>query len=194
LCIYGFIEYIPMTSKDSIKHETINVSIQFGDIKVQFNGEPENVTISVMNFLSKNIPEIDLARRISLNYSIPELINIYSPIIKITPEGPKILPDNVEIQNKKFSDKEIVMLYLLGSKIAFELGKISDKSSRISDIQSSTNLNPKSISSRLSELVKAGYVSRSVNKENQLELVVYGITTVGISWLNNIITKKVSTK
>jgi DNA-binding HxlR family transcriptional regulator len=194
LCIYGFIEYIPMTSKDSIKHETINVSIQFGDIKVQFNGEPENVTISVMNFLSKNIPEIDLARRISLNYSVPELINIYSPIIKITPEGPKILPDNVEIQNKKFSDKEIVMLYLLGSKIAFELGKISDKSSRISDIQSSTNLNPKSISSRLSELVKAGYVSRSVNKENQLELVVYGITTVGISWLNNIITKKVSTK
>jgi len=194
LCIYGFIEYIPMTSKDSIKHETINVSIQFGDIKVQFNGEPENVTISVMNFLSKNIPEIDLARRISLNYSIPELINIYSPIIKITPEGPKILPDNVEIQNKKFSDKEIVMLYLLGSKIAFELGKISDKSSRISDIQSSTNLNPKSISSRLSELVKAGYVSRSVNKENQLELVVYGITTVGISWLNNIITKKISTK
>ena len=194
MCIYGFIEYIPMTSKDSIKHETINVSIQFGDIKVQFNGEPENVTISVMNFLSKNIPEIDLARRISLNYSIPELINIYSPIIKITPEGPKILPDNVEIQNKKFSDKEIVMLYLLGSKIAFELGKISDKSSRISDIQSSTNLNPKSISSRLSELVKAGYVSRSVNKENQLELVVYGITTVGISWLNNIITKKISTK
>ena len=183
-----------MTSKDSVKHETINVSIQFGDIKVQFNGEPENVPISVMNFLSKNIPEIDLARRISLNYSVPELINIYSPIIKITPEGPKILPDNVEIQNKKFSDKEIVMLYLLGSKIAFELGKISDKSSRISDIQSSTNLNPKSISSRLSELVKAGYVSRSVNKENQLELVVYGITTVGISWLNNIITKKVSTK
>ena len=194
MCIYGFIEYIPITSKDSIKHETINVSIQFGDIKVQFNGEPENVTTSVMNFLSKNVPEIDLARRISLNYSIPELINIYSPIIKITPEGPKILPDNVDIQNKKFSDKEIVMLYLLGSKIAFELGKISDKSSRISDIQSSTNLNPKSISSRLSELVKAGYVSRSVNKENQLELVVYGITTVGISWLNNIITKKISTK
>ncbi len=98
------------------------------------------------------------------------------------------------MQNKKFSDKEIVMLHLLGSKIAFELGKTTDKSSRISDIQSSTNLNPKSISSRLSELVKAGYVSRSVNKENQLELVVYGITTVGISWLNSIITKKISAK
>jgi DNA-binding HxlR family transcriptional regulator len=55
-------------------------------------------------------------------------------------------------------------------------------------------LNPKSISSRLSELVKSGYVYKSVDKENQLEVVVYGITTVGISWLNNAITKKINTK
>jgi len=183
-----------MTSKDFEKHEIINVSVQLGDIKVQFSGEPENVASSVMNFLSKNIPEIGLAKKISLNYSLSELIDLYSPIIKITPEGPKILPDNWEVQNKKFSDKEIVMLFLLGLKIAFELGKSSDKSSPISDIQSSTNLNPKSISSRLSELVKAGYVFRGVNKENQSEIVVYGITTVGISWLNNIITKKINAK
>ena len=183
-----------MTSKDFEKHEIINVSVQLGDIKVQFSGEPENVASSVMNFLSKNIPEIGLAKKISLNYSLSELIDLYSHIIKITPEGPKILPDNWEMQNKKFSDKEIVMLFLLGLKIAFELGKSYDKSSPISDIQSSTNLNPKSISSRLSELVKAGYVFRGVNKENQSELVVYGITTVGISWLNNIITKKINAK
>ncbi|MER5174788.1 MAG: hypothetical protein ABJB76_05250 [Candidatus Nitrosocosmicus sp.] len=183
-----------MASKDLKKPEIINVSVQFGDIKVQYSGEPDNVTSSVMNFLSKNIPELILARKISLNYSVSELIDLYSSIIKITPEGPKILLDNGEIKNKKLSDKEIVMLFLLGSKIAFELGKISDKSSPIADIQATTNLNPKSISSRLSELVKAGYVYKSVNKENQLELVVYGITTVGISWLNNIITKKINIK
>lgn len=183
-----------MTSKDLKKPEIINVSVQFGDIKVQYSGEPDNVTSSVMNFLSKNIPELILARKISLNYSVSELIDLYSSIIKITPEGPKILLDNGEIKNKKLSDKEIVMLFLLGSKIAFELGKISNKSSPIADIQASTNLNPKSISSRLSELVKAGYVYKSVNKENQIEIVVYGITTVGINWLNNIITKKINIK
>ena len=86
------------------------------------------------------------------------------------------------------------MLYLLGSKIAFELGKHSNKASPIADIQSSTNLNPKSISSRLSELVKAGFVYKSVNKENQLEVVVYAITTVGISWLNNAINKKINAR
>jgi DNA-binding MarR family transcriptional regulator len=183
-----------MDSRNSEKQDIINISIQYGDIKVNYSGEPENVSTSVMNFLSKNIPEIGLARKISLNYSISELIDLYSPIIKITPEGPKIMPNNSEIQGKKFSDKEIVMLYLLGLKIAYELGKTSTRYSSVADIQSSTSLNPKSISSRLSELVKSGYVHKSVDKENQFEIVVYGVTTIGISWLNNAMAKKINTK
>ncbi len=183
-----------MTSNDLKKNDVVNVSVQYEDIKVQFSGEPENVLLSVITFLSKHVPEIRLARKISLNYSLSELVELYSPIIKITPEGPKVIPDLGEIQNKKFSDKEIVMLFLLGSKIAYELGKTSERSFPLSDIQSATNLNPKSISSRLSELVKSSYVSKSVNKESETESVVYSITTMGISWLNNIITKKISLK
>jgi len=179
-----------MVYDDQNKNNVVNISIQYNDIKVQFSGEPENVLLSTISFLTKNIPEIRLAQKISLNYSVSELIEMYSSIIKITPEGPKILPNLGEIHNKKFSDKEIVMLFLLGSKIAFELGKISEKSSPVSEIQSTTNLNPKSISSRLSELVKVGYVVKSVNKENQAESVVYGITTIGIKWLNDIMAKK----
>ncbi len=179
-----------MISNDTNKIDDVSVSIQLNDIKVQFSGGPENVLLSTINFLTKHIPELRLAQKISLNYSVSELIDMYSSIIKITPEGPKILPNLGEIHNKKFSDKEIVMLFLLGSKIAYELGKIPEKSSPISDIQTTTNLNPKSISSRLSELVKVGYVTKSINKETQTESVVYGITTIGIKWLNDVMNKK----
>lgn len=179
-----------MISNDTNKIDVVSVSIQLNDIKVQFSGEPENVLLSTINFLTKHVPELRLAQKISLNYSVSELIDMYSSIIKITPEGPKILPNLGEIHNKKFSDKEIVMLFLLGSKISFELGKTPEKSSPISDIQTTTNLNPKSISSRLSELVKVGYVTKSVNKETQTESVVYGITTIGIKWLNDVMNKK----
>lgn len=183
-----------MTSNELIKNNKIvNVSIQYEDVKVQFSGEPENVLSSVIAFLSKHIPELSLAKKISLNYSVSELINLYSPVIKITPEGLRILPD-LELQNKKFSDKETVMLFLLGSKIAFDLGKSHEQSSSVSEIQSSTNLNPKSISSRLSELVKVGYVSKNSNKDVQSDSVIYSITTTGISWLNGIMTKKLSYK
>ena len=44
------------------------------------------------------------------------------------------------------------------------------------------------------QIIKYNAIPRSVDKENQLEAVVYGITTVGISWLNNAITKKINTK
>ncbi|VFJ14165.1 hypothetical protein [Candidatus Nitrosocosmicus franklandus] len=179
-----------MISDDTNKNDSLSVSIQLNEIKVQFSGEPENVLLSTINFLTKHIPELQLAQKISLNYSVSELIDMYSSIIKITPEGPKILPNLDEIHKKKFSDKEIVMLYLLGSKIAFELGKTSEKSSPMYDIQAATNLNPKSISSRLSELVKVGYVTKSVNKDNLTETVVYRITTIGIKWLNDVMNKK----
>ena len=118
-----------MISNDTNKIDVVSVSIQLNDIKVQFSGEPENVLLSTINFLTKHVPELRLAQKISLNYSVSELIDMYSSIIKITPEGPKILPNLGEIHNKKFSDKEIVMLFLLGSKISFELGKTPEKSS-----------------------------------------------------------------
>jgi DNA-binding HxlR family transcriptional regulator len=60
----------------------------------------------------------------------------------------------------------------------------------LSEIQSATALNPKSVSSRLSELVKTGYVLRD-NTKNGIEAVLYRITTLGIHWLNSALSKKI---
>jgi len=59
-----------------------------------------------------------------------------------------------------------------------------------SEIQSSTSLNPKSASSRLSELVKAGHVVRFTIKDEIGSQTVYRITTTGIHWLNSIVVKR----
>ena len=75
----------------------------------------------------------------------------------------------------------MVGLQLVASKIAKDLGKYSDDGMQVSEIQSVTSLNPKSVSSRLSELVKAGYVIRE-NTRDENESVVYRITTSGIHW------------
>jgi hypothetical protein len=167
----------------------VNVTISIGDIRVQFNGSADSVISSVISFLTKQIPALDLANRISLDYTISELIQSYSDIIKITPEGPRIIPllDGVEL--RKFSDKQIVALQLVASRIAKGLGKIEDDKLRMSDLQSTTGLKSKSISSRLSELVKVGYVQRDVVRDGS-ELPAYRITTAGISWLNSMLAKR----
>lgn len=167
----------------------VNVTISIGDIRVQFNGSADSVISSVISFLTKQIPALDLANRISLNYTITELIQSYSDIIKITPEGPRVIPilDGVEL--RKLSDKQIVALQLIASRIAKGIGRIEDDRLRMSDLQSATGLKSKSISSRLSELVKVGYVQRDAVREGG-ELPAYRITTSGINWLNSMLAKR----
>ena len=55
----------------------VNITISIGDIRVQFNGSADSVISSVISFLTKQIPALDLANRISLNYTISELIQSY---------------------------------------------------------------------------------------------------------------------
>lgn len=165
----------------------VNVTISIGDIRVQFNGSADSVITSVISFLTKQIPSLELANRISLNYTIADLIESYSDIIKITPEGPRIIPILDEV--RKLSDRQIVALQLVASRIAKGLGKTEDDRLHMSDLQSATGLKSKSISSRLSELVKVGYVQRDVVR-NGGELPAYRITTAGISWLNSVLTRR----
>ena len=160
----------------------VNVTVTIADVKVEFSGSAETVTASVMNFLLKEVPSMDLARKILLNYAAQELIETYSHLIKITPEGPRVIL-NTDV---KLSDKDIVALQLVAARIAKDLGRLQDNSMQVSDIHAATALNPKSISSRISEMVKAGHVARDEKEPSK-----YRITTAGIHWLNSTIPKKI---
>jgi predicted transcriptional regulator len=160
----------------------VNVTVTIGDVKVEFSGSAETITASVMNFLLKEVPSMDLARKILLNYAAQELIETYSHLIKITPEGPRVILDT----DVKLSDKDIVALQLVAARIAKDLGRLQDNSMQVSDIHTATALNPKSISSRISEMVKAGHVARDEKEPSK-----YRITTAGIHWLNSTIPKKI---
>lgn len=161
--------------------DSVNVTVTVGDVKVQFNGSAESVIASVMSFLSKQVPSMNLAKKISLNYSAQELIEAYSHLIKITPEGPRVIPDS----NARLSDKDMVALQLVATRIAKDLGRLQDDAMQVSEMHAATALNPKSISSRISEMAKAGHVARDEKEPGK-----YRITTAGIHWLNSTIAKK----
>ena len=162
--------------------ENVNVIVAVGDVKVQFSGSAESVMASVMSFLSKQVPTMDLAKKISLNYAAQELVEAYSHLIKITPEGPRVIPDS----DVRLSDKDTVALQLVAVRIAKDLGRVQDDAMQVAEMHAATALNPKSISSRISEMVKAGYVARDEKEPGK-----YRITTSGIHWLNSTIAIKV---
>jgi hypothetical protein len=208
--------------------ENVSVSITTQSTNAQFKGPLQSVIKSTLDFFIKQFPEVDLARKISLDYDTNFLSKKYAKLIKISTEAVQVLvepeasstdimeetsPNELNFKDvkvlgdesktkldSKWSIKEFIALELVASRIAKGLGIIQDEGMKISDIESATKANPKSVTSRLSEMIKSGYVIKdikfgqeSVAEGKEEPSTIYRITTVGIHWLNNIIDKKVKT-
>ena len=77
-------------------------------------------------------------------------------------------------------------LQLVAQRIASETKEGVIPLMSLASLQETTSLNPKSLSSRLSEMTKAGYVQREINDEK----TQFKITTTGIEWLSSLLMKK----
>ncbi len=93
------------------RSERLVVTVSLGDTHAEFSGSPEAVLQSVNNFISKTIPEIDLAKKLSMNFSAKDLVEKFKDFVRITPEGPRIISDQT-----KLSDKEMIALQLSCAK------------------------------------------------------------------------------
>ncbi|MDG7037814.1 MAG: hypothetical protein JRN37_01430 [Nitrososphaerota archaeon] len=156
-----------------MSEEPLNVEIRMGDLHATFSGKPSDVYETVDRFLSQNISEISFARQIYLNYSLKELVEMFREFVKITEEGPRV------ISERPLSLKLKISLQLIACKIAFMLNRIQRAGYSVQELEESMATNAKSISSRLSELVKEGYVMRSNDEKGSS----YYVTTAGIKWV-----------
>jgi len=164
----------------STEHE-LTVSVSYGDTRVQFSGPPDVVMRSLHEFVSKVVPNLDLARTISVNFSLNDLIQLFKDYIRITPEGPRVWS-----QDKKLSDRDVILLQLIAARASSLSGKGATDTMSVAEIQAATGLYPKTISSRLSELTKQTQVER-IDAEGGGK---YRIATVGIHRLSEQLSKK----
>ncbi len=156
----------------------VSATITYKDTTVEFKGKPEAVLESLHRFLTKEVPNLELASKIYLDYSLPEMLDVFGEYIRLTPEGPNIIIKNI-------ADKHLIALELVAYRIAKLLGKSDYDQLSSQELQQMTNLKPKTISSRLSELVKM----RCVEKINH-NGIKYKITTYGIHWLASELSKQ----
>ena len=157
------------------------MSVTYGDEKTDFSGSPEVVMRSLHEFVSKMIPNMDLARAISVNYSLNDLIQMFKDYVRVTPEGPRVWT-----QERKLSDRDVIMLQLVAAKISSLSGKAPSDAMGVGEIEAATGLYAKTISSRLSELTKAAQVERVDSEQGGK----YRVTTVGTSRLAEQLSKK----
>jgi hypothetical protein len=159
----------------------LSISVSYGDTKVEFSGPPEVVLRSLHEFVSKVIPNMDLARAISANYSLNDIIQLFKDFVRITPEGPRVW-----VEDKRLSDRDVILLQLVASRASSLTGKGASDAMGVAEIQSATGLYPKTISSRLSELSKTAQVERTEGEGGGR----YRISTLGIHKLNEQLSRK----
>ncbi len=159
----------------------LSVSVKYGEVEVNFSGSPEVVIRSLHEFISKQIPNMDLARSISVNYSLNDLIKMFGDFIRFTEEGPRVWA-----QERKLSDKDLIALQLVSARAANLSGKSKSDAMTTAELESATGLYAKTIGSRLSELNKLGHVERNDSEGTGR----YRVTTLGLSWLSTQLAKK----
>jgi predicted transcriptional regulator len=165
----------------SPERNSVSVSLRSGDLSAEFRGTPDEVNRSISLFLAKELPAYGLAKKLWLKYSNAELIDSFSEFVKLTSEGPVVITGD-----KKLSDRQLVAVRLVAQQIAFDAGAAESNLLSLSQLQESISLNPKTISSRLSELSKLG----NVIKETQNGASGFRITTLGINSIIEDLKKK----
>ncbi len=107
---------------------------------------------------------------------------MFKDYIRFTEEGPRVW-----VQDRKLSDKDVILLQLSPGEAAHLSGKGPSEDMSVSELETATSLYPKTIGSRLSELNKVG---RRRAAGTPMAPGRYKVTTTGIHWLHTQLQKK----
>ncbi len=150
-----------------MNNETITVHIKYRDTEQTFTGDVEQVWVSVNRFFSEMIPALQIVKKALLTVDLENIIEDCKNIIAVAPEGPVLL-----VSRQKLTDSETITLHLLATYIGNKLGLSKDYLTK-EELQAVIGKNAKITSTRLSELCREGYATKTEEGN-------YKITTLGI--------------
>ncbi|MEM0381927.1 MAG: hypothetical protein QW059_01070 [Nitrososphaerota archaeon] len=154
--------------------ERLRVQLQLGDLKAEAEGSVEEVLRFVSSFIGQHLPAYGLARRLATG---PDLINIMDALQMFIGhsegEGLYIKP-----AARDLPIPQQILLYLAKRKLE-NLMALSQKGSvDVSELAEALGLNNKTLTARLTELVRGGLAQRVERGE-------YQATMAGIEELLN---------
>jgi hypothetical protein len=147
--------------------ETVTVHIKYMDTEQTFTGDVNQVWISINRFFSEMIPALHIVRKALLTVDLEKLIEDCKNVIAVTPEGPVLL-----VSKQKLTDSETLTVHLLATYIGNKLG-LSKSFLTKEELQAALGKNAKITSTRLGELCREGYATKTDDGN-------YQITTLGI--------------
>jgi hypothetical protein len=152
----------------------VKAHLEVGEIKVDFEGDVNQVFESIIRFLSQLYPNIEILQRIFFTPDLAKLSSSIAGLVEITPEGPIIAP-NVDL-----TARSAICLVLLGAYIGVKLGRLQKDSLATNDLSKFTGKARKTVINELPRLIEEGLIEKVSEGE-------YRITTLGMRRIEEIV-------
>lgn len=148
--------------------DRMTVHIKYKDVEKTVSGNLEEVWLLLNRFFTELIPSFEIARKLTLNVDLEDLVTESEKIIAFAEEGPYVL-----VSKNKLTDNETLTLLLLANYIGRRLEKTQSDGLSKEEMQTKLGKDAKITSTRLGELVKNEIAVRTAGDK-------YRITTFGL--------------
>jgi len=161
---------------------SLKVHLEYGEIKVDFEGSPEDVIKFIMEFIAKHYPAYELVRNLTLTVDLEDLLRKLEGIIGFSPEGVVITIPKEKVS--KLSIRDQIALHLVKVYVGNQLKKIEKATLSVDELLKAIGGRIGAMAGRLSEMVDENLVERVGRGE-------YRITTYGLKHFSEAILPKV---
>ncbi len=150
------------------KPETVSVNVKYKGIEKTFSGSTEDAWVWLNRFFNELLPSLEIARNLWLDADLKALAKDLDKLVAFSPEGPSLL-----LPKSKLTDSETLILWLVATYLGKRLGLLVSDSLCKDELQTKLGKSGKITSTRLGELVKTAFVSKTQDER-------FRITTFGV--------------
>jgi hypothetical protein len=166
----------------SNRPEKIEVQIKYKEIEQQFSASPQETWLLLNQFFKEFIPSFEIAQKLSLNVDVQKLANDINGIVVFSDYGISLL-----VPKNKLTDNEILLVWLAAYFLGYKLNLVDSGSLSKNDLQFKLGKSGKITSTRLGELVKNGFASKTADEK-------FSITTFGVLHVQNEFLPRIKSK
>ena len=150
------------------QQDKISVQIKCKGIEQAFSGPVEQTWLLMNRFFNDIVPKFEIASRLWLSPDLETLAKDLEGIVAYSPEG-----SNLMLQKNRLTDNDALLLWLLASYLGNRLRLLPTDSLSKEDLQEKLGKSGKITSTRLGELVRTGFVSKT--SDDKLAITTFGI-------------------
>jgi len=132
----------------------LQVYVKFNEFEEDIRGSPDDVLRTLMAFLDRVYPGLEVLSRIRLTVDLHGLTEQMKDVVAITPSGPVILC------SKKLTIRELIGLNLIGAFVGYKLNLMDKDSLSLDELVTLTGKSKGSVSGALTHMVGDRWVEK----------------------------------